>query len=215
MPASPEPSHPSRNSEHVIGQSDGSWLNQYFEVYVRAFFTADIYDDLVRIGRLWAEAGMVGKKILFAGNGGSAAMASHCSVDLTKTAGIRAVNFNEADLITCFANDYGYSNWLAKAVEFYGDAGDILVLISSSGRSANMLHAADTARQLGITVVTFTGFDADNPLRQRGAVNLWVDSHVYNVVEMAHHIWLLAIIDLEVSRAARAPATTPTPTLSA
>ena len=73
-------------------------------------------------------------------------MASHCSVDLTKNAGIRAINFNEADLITCFANDYGYENWVARAIDFYADEGDVLILISSSGSSENMLNAADAAR---------------------------------------------------------------------
>ena len=49
-------------------------------------------------------------KIMIFGNGGSAAIASHVSVDLTKNANVRSVNFNEADLITCFSNDYGYEN---------------------------------------------------------------------------------------------------------
>mgnify|MGYP000117642559 CR=1 FL=1 len=83
-----------------------------------------------------------GGKTIFAGNGGSAAMASHVSVDLTKTAGIRSVNFNEADLLTCFSNDYGYENWLSKSLEFYADSNDFVVLISSSGSSPNMLNAA-------------------------------------------------------------------------
>ena len=75
-------------------------------------------------------------------------MASHFSVDLTKTAKIRCVNFNESDLITCFANDYGYKEWVRKAVEFYGDQGDVLVLISSSGCSLNMINAATKAKQI-------------------------------------------------------------------
>ena len=60
---------------------------------------------------VWA----AGKKVIIAGNGGSAAMASHVAVDFTKAAGIRAINFNEADLITCFSNDYGYEHWVAQA----------------------------------------------------------------------------------------------------
>ena len=72
-------------------------------------------------------------KIMIFGNGGSAAIASHVSVDLTKNANIRSVNFNEADLITCFANDYGYESWVEKAIDFYADSSDALILISSSG----------------------------------------------------------------------------------
>ena len=79
-----------------------------------------------------------GKKVIIAGNGGSAAMASHVAVDFTKAANIRAINFNEADLITCFANDYGYENWVGKALEAYADPGDLVILISSSGKSQNI-----------------------------------------------------------------------------
>ena len=75
-------------------------------------------------------------------------MASHVTVDFTKAAGIRAVNFNEADLLTCFANDYGYENWVAKALEFYADEGDLaMILISSSGQSPNMLNGAKQAKE--------------------------------------------------------------------
>ena len=81
------------------------------------------------------------------GNGGSAAIASHVSVDLTKNANIRSVNFNEADLITCFSNDYGYERWVEKAIDFYADDKDVLILISSSGKSLNMINACKAARE--------------------------------------------------------------------
>ena len=81
------------------------------------------------------------------GNGGSAAIASHVSVDMTKNIKVKAMNFNEADLITCFSNDYGYEKWIEKAIEFYGNKGDILILISSSGKSKNMLNACKAARR--------------------------------------------------------------------
>ena len=140
-----------------------------------------------------------GKKLIIAGNGGSAAIASHVSVDFTKAAGIRAINFNEADLLTCFANDYGFERVFEKAVEFYGDEGDLLILISSSGSSANVVNTARRAKELKMTVITFTGFGKDNPLCKLGDVNFWVDSKAYNVVEMTHHIWLLAIVDYIIS----------------
>ena len=136
-----------------------------------------------------------GKKIIVIGNGGSAAMASHVTVDFTKAAGIRAINFNEADLITCFANDYGYEHWVAKALEAYADSGDLAILISSSGKSQNILNGAEKAKNSGVSVITVSGFLPDNPLRKLGDLNLWVDSTEYNIVEMTHHIWLVAIID--------------------
>ena len=136
-----------------------------------------------------------GKKIILVGNGGSAAMASHVAVDFTKAAGIRAINFNEADLITCFANDYGYEHWVAKALEAYADQGDLVILISSSGKSPNMLNGARQAKAMDLPLVTVSGFSADNPIRKLGDLNLWVDSTAYNIVEMTHHVWLVAIID--------------------
>lgn len=143
------------------------------------------------------------RKIIIAGNGASAAIASHVSVDLTKAGGIRTINFNEPDLITCFANDYGYENWIARAVEFYGDAGDVAVFISSSGRSPNVVNAAVCARDRGLRVVTLSGFDADNPLRRLGELNLWVDSRSYNIIETTHQSWLLAAVD-NIARAGAA-----------
>lgn len=184
---------------------DSFWVQKYFDEIHQAISKPDVADDLIKIRGLWANAAAAGKKVIFAGNGGSAAIASHCSVDLMKTAGLRAINFNEADLITCLANDYGYSEWLAKAVGFFGDPGDVLVLISSSGRSPNILRAAEIGIEVGLTVVTLSGFDADNPLRSHGQINLWVDSHSYNVVEMTHHVWLLAIIDMEIALGQEAP----------
>ena len=136
-----------------------------------------------------------GKKIVIVGNGGSAAMASHVTVDFTKAAGIRAINFNEADLITCFANDYGYEQWVAKALEAYADKGDLAILISSSGKSQNIINATKKGTEIGLSTITLSGFFKDNPLKKSGDLNLWVDSCEYNVIEMTHHIWLLAIVD--------------------
>ena len=135
------------------------------------------------------------RKIILVGNGGSAAMASHVAVDFTKVAGVRAVNFNEADLLTCFANDFGYEHWVEKALEFYADPGDLAILISSSGKSPNIVNGLRKAKEMGLSTITFSGFAPDNPLRKLGDLNFWADSTEYNVVEMTHHIWLLSLVD--------------------
>lgn len=122
-------------------------------------------------------------------------MASHLSVDLTKAAGIRAINFNEADLLTCFANDYGYENWVARALEAYADSDDLVVLISSSGNSKNIINGVAQARKMDLPVITLSGFKSENTLRTLGDINFWCDSEKYNVVEMTHHVWLLAMVD--------------------
>jgi len=136
-----------------------------------------------------------GGKIILAGNGGSAAMASHVAVDFTKNASIRAINFNEADLITCFANDYGYENWVEQALKFYADENDLVILISSSGNSINIVNAANYCKKVNMDFITLTGFSNNNKLRNLGKINFWVDSLEYNIVEMTHHIILLLLVD--------------------
>jgi D-sedoheptulose 7-phosphate isomerase len=154
-------------------------------------------EKLAEVADLLKNVHSAGNKILIFGNGGSAAMASHFSVDLTKNANLRCFNFNEADLITCFANDYGFERWVEKAVDFYGDEGDLLIVISSSGSSKNMLNGVKAGRNGNFqSVVTFSGFEQDNPLRQLGDINFWVDSKAYNFVENMHQIWLLAMVDV-------------------
>ena len=153
------------------------------------------YSDLIIASDLIKKISTTNNKLIVMGNGGSAAMSSHVTVDFTKAAGVRAINFNEADLLTCFANDYGYEKVFEKAIEFYADAGDLVILISSSGSSKNVLNAAKRAKELKMPVITFSGFNKNNPLRQLGDINFWVDSKAYNVVEMVHHTWLLSIAD--------------------
>ena len=122
-------------------------------------------------------------------------------MDFTKQAGVRSVNLSDPSLITCFANDYGYEQWLSKGIEFYGDDGDLLVAISSSGDSENIVRAVHSARKKGIKVITFTGFHENNREKKLGDVNFWLDSFSYNVVENTHQIWLLAICDLIIGNA--------------
>ena len=138
-------------------------------------------------------------KVILVGNGGSASIASHVSIDFTKAANIRSINFNEASLLTCFANDYGYENWASNALNFYADSNDIAILISSSGQSKNIINAADKANIIGLPVITLSGFLENNPLRKMGDVNLWVNSSEYNIVESVHQIWLLSIVDYLIS----------------
>ena len=179
---------------------DKKFIDDYLERYKKVLLQTDVSENMITAKTLLLKTRQNGKKVIIVGNGGSAAMASHVTVDFTKAANIRAVNFNEADLITCFANDYGYENWVKKALEAYADKDDLAILISSSGKSPNILNGARQAKEMGLTVVTISGFGSDNPLRKIGDVNLWVDSTAYNIVEMTHHIWLLAIIDYLIEK---------------
>jgi len=166
----------------------------YFSILSKKIKDVDL-NILNQVAEMIVSTNRNGGKTLIVGNGGSAATASHVSVDLTKNANIRAVNFNEADLLTCFSNDYGYERWVEKAIEFYADSGDLAILISSSGTSKNIINGGLKAKNMGLKVITFSGFSADNPLRQLGDINFWVDSKAYNIIEMIHSIWLLAIVD--------------------
>ena len=170
----------------------------YFINYLNKFskLVLDHNDkDFLKIVEILKEVKRNRKKVILVGNGGSAALASHVSVDLTKMCKIRAINFNEADLLTCFSNDYGYENWVQKALSFYADKGDLVICISSSGQSKNIINGAKFAKKIGCKVVTLTGFKKNNKVRKIGHINLWLDSKNYNLVEMTHHVWLLAIVD--------------------
>lgn len=173
---------------------DMNFYEKYFQEISRKLAQTDT-ELLERVVQAIVAAKKKQKKVILVGNGGSAAIASHISVDLTKNAGIRAINFNEADLLTCFSNDYGYEKWIEKAIGAYADSHDVAILISSSGRSPNILNGAAMAKRLGLKVITFSGFGADNPLRKIGDINLWVDSKEYNNVEAIHNIWLSALVD--------------------
>jgi D-sedoheptulose 7-phosphate isomerase len=161
---------------------------------------SDIINKLIKIKNIFLNTSKKRGKILIFGNGGSAAIASHVSVDLTKNAKIRTVNFNESDLITCFSNDYGYERWVEKAVDFYADKNDTLVLISSSGKSLNMINACKAAKRKKIKVISLTGHLKNNPLSKITDHSLWIDSKAYNFIENTHQIWLLTVCDLIIGK---------------
>ena len=153
------------------------------------------YAALEKITKLLISTNRKNKKVIIFGNGGSAAISSHVSVDLTKNARIRSINFNEADLLTCFSNDYGYEKVFSKSLEFYADKGDLVIIVSASGRSKNLLEAAKICKKNKIFLCTLTGFAKTNPLKKMGNINLWANSKAYNIIENVHQIWLLSIVD--------------------
>jgi D-sedoheptulose 7-phosphate isomerase len=120
------------------------------------------------------------------GNGGSAAVASHAQVDFVNVAKINAQVLHESSLITCMANDFGYEQAYSRVLAQFIKTGDVLIAISSSGQSKNIGNAAQVAKERGVQVVTFTGFNAQNPLRQLGDFNFWLDSNDYGYVEVGH-----------------------------
>lgn len=135
-------------------------------------------------------------KVLMAGNGGSHAIASHLSVDMTKICNVTAISFSDPSLITCLSNDFAYDVALQKFIEFYHQEGDLVILISSSGKSQNIINAATKAKDLGLKLITLSGFSSDNPLKQLGDVNVHIPINHYNIVENCHQILLTTVMDL-------------------
>jgi D-sedoheptulose 7-phosphate isomerase len=129
------------------------------------------------------------------GNGGSNGIISHTSVDLLNSCKIKAFPLTDSSQITCFANDFGYESVFSKPLETLLSAGDILIAVSSSGNSKNIVNAVKLARSKGNSVVSFSGFKQDNSLRQTGNLNFWLDSKDYGIVEIGHAFILHYLTD--------------------
>lgn len=141
-----------------------------------------------------------GNKVIFIGNGGSASIASHQAIDFVKNGGMRAICFNDSSLLTCLSNDFGYQYVFEKPIEMFAEKGDVLVAISSSGKSENILRGADTAKKKGCHVITMSGFKPDNPLRNKGELNFYVPSDSYGYVEITHLTLCHCMVDTIVDR---------------
>ena len=161
----------------------------------------EIKKKLINLKKVFIVTKKNKKKILIFGNGGSAAIASHFSIDLTKNAKIRCTNYNESDLITCFSNDYGYERWVEMAIKYYGNKGDVLIVISSSGKSKNIINGCIAAKKKKFfKIITLTGHSINNRVKKLGDINLWVNSKAYNYIENIHQFWLLSLVDLIIGK---------------
>lgn len=187
--------------------------------YNKAFFTK-IYDVLSKMvvtdsqGVISNELGLTRwtdwthclknekKSMYFIGNGASSMMAGHMAADAFKNGGLRAFCFNETSLMTAISNDISYEQVFSYPLAQVVNDGDILVTISSSGNSPNVISAIQKAKELGIKVVTLSGLKEDNKSRQLGDLNFYIPSLSYGIVESSHqcllHCWLDKFMDLEI-----------------
>lgn len=173
---------------------------KFFTEYIKdlkskIFLNKRAINKLIKISNKLNKVKKNNNKVIIFGNGGSAAIANHFTVDLTKVCNIRCVNFNESSLLTCFSNDYGYENWVKKCLEFHCDKNDVVIFISSSGESKNIVNGCDYARKAGFFTISFSGFNKNNSLNKLAHVNFWVNSSVYNIIENVHQIILLSLVD--------------------
>src|SRR5262249_32301813 len=136
-----------------------------------------------------------GNKLIFLGNGGSAAISSHMATDYSKNGDIRSLALNDSSMLTCLGNDLGYDWVFAKQIELHARSGDLVIAISSSGCSANILNAVAAARDAHCTAVTLSGFSPDNPLRRLGDLNFYIASDRYAFVEIGHLVLCHAVLD--------------------
>ena len=137
---------------------------------------------------------------VFVGNGASMTIAAHMALDWSKNGGILSESLGAPATLTAVANDIAYENVFAEQLKWRAKTAGVLVAISSSGNSPNILAAARQAQALGMGVLTFSGLKPDNALRRMGDVNLYVPAKTYGIVECAHqlllHMWLDAYMGL-------------------
>ncbi len=156
----------------------------------------NFYEGIAKAGELLVSHSSSGKKVMFIGNGASAAISSHMAADYSKNGGMRAIAFNDSALLTAVSNDLGYQHVFEKPIEMFAEESDILVAISSSGRSENVLRGVRMARKKGCSIMTFSGFSAENPLRTSGDLNFYVPALKYGPVEVIHHSICHCILDV-------------------
>lgn len=165
-------------------------MSEWFHELINRLEKVPVLSDMEKAHEMLHSA----NRILFIGNGGSAAIASHMSVDYSKNGGVPAIAFNDPMALTCFANDYGFEDVFAKQIAIATKPWDVLVAISSSGRSANIINGVIEAQKHHLQVITLSGFDEDNPLRTMGNINMYVPSHDFGVVEVTHLSILHAMV---------------------
>ena len=163
--------------------------------------TAMSYESMIdSVLRLMDETKKERRTLYFIGNGGSAAIAIHMTNDYSKNGGIRTHSLHDPATLTCLGNDFGFEEIFSRQLELVSNEQDVLVAISSSGQSPNILRAVETAQRKRCKVVTLSGFLEDNPLREMGDFNFYVPSMKYGIVESIHNLILQQIVDEIIAR---------------
>ena len=169
-------------------------ISSYLDAY-NLIFEKEYPEKISRLVDLINNTNTQNKRIYILGNGASAAIASHIANDLTKATKSKASTFHDPALITCFGNDFGYENWMKEALKHYAEEDDTVILISSSGRSDNVLNASNFSKEKNINLVSLTGPNPKKELINNSFLNFSVNSKIYNVIECIHMIILTSAID--------------------
>jgi D-sedoheptulose 7-phosphate isomerase len=131
-----------------------------------------------------------GGNLFLVGNGGSAGVVSHILTDFINVNKLNARTLHEPSLLSCMSNDYGYENSFSEPLSTLASEKDLLIAVSSSGRSPNIHNAVKSVKKAGGEAITLSGFGEDNPLRSMGDLNIWLDSTSYGLVEIGHLFYL-------------------------
>lgn len=179
----------------------------YLEELIRVLHSVQVYeadgaacrdyeDAMDKLVALFSEVKRAGKQVFFIGNGGSAAIASHMTADFMKNGGMKTYSLYDNSVTTCMGNDYGYEFIFSRPLEFLGNEGDLLVAISSSGNSQNIVGAVEVAQKKGMRIITLSGFQRGNRINGRGIYNIHVPLNHYGIVESIHNLMLQQIVDM-------------------
>ena len=177
---------------------DKKFLDDYWQRYQELLLNSRNDEDLIKMRDEIHKTFHSKGKLIFVGNGASASLCSHAATDFTKQAKIPSIAFNDHNLITALSNDYGYENWVTKAIEYYSNENDLLLFISVSGESKNLINGIKFSNNNNLKTASLTGSDKNNTLKRNSDFSLWVDSKAYNIVESIHTIWITLIIDMFV-----------------
>lgn len=183
------------NEQHF---KDKKFLDDYWQRYQKLFSASRNDLDIIKLKDSIEKTSKAKGKLIFVGNGASASLCSHAATDFTKQAKIPSIAFNDHNLITALSNDYGYEYWVSKAIQYYSNENDMLIFISVSGESKNLINGINYANDNSLQTASLTGSDKKNTLKSKSDFSLWVDSKAYNIVESIHTIWITLIIDMFV-----------------
>lgn len=171
-------------------------IEKYTKVYNEYFSKKEVENQMQEAVELLSNT----KRVFFVGNGGSNAICSHMFEDFAKVARYQTFSFTDSALITCFANDYGYENAMKEWLSLYIEKGDVLIAISSSGNSMNIVNACDMALSKGAEVISFSAFKSDNRISQKGKLNFHIPVEDFGIAECFHQVIIHAVLDKLVEK---------------
>lgn len=175
--------------------TDKTWQNNYFNEIIRHLCDDELLDNMVKAKKAILRVRKNGGKIIFAGNGTSSLIATRGAMGFLTQLGMKCHSINDSAFITAAANDFGYDDMFERYINLYAEKKDVVILISASGKSKNILNALRRAKLNKCTTITFSGFDYNNPLKSGGDINFWTSCSEYSKVESIHNTWIAAICD--------------------